>query len=117
MTNRRSSSDVELDTAPLLGADLERGRSDSRKLRLQWCVASGHADASNLGRWPLMLAVAAVCFFAGLAFHPATRERIAGNLTYAENPYLDVAVRVRVLNGLLQERYPDAYASSPKTEV
>ncbi|KLT44090.1 hypothetical protein CC85DRAFT_257531 [Cutaneotrichosporon oleaginosum] len=55
-----------------------------------------------------MLAIAAACFLAGLAVHPAARETIAGKLSYTKNPHLDVAVRVRVLNGLLQERYPEA---------
>jgi hypothetical protein len=71
-------------------------------------VDHGRADSSHWGRWPLLLAVAAVCFLAGLASHPAARDTIASKLTYAANPYLDVAVRVRVLNGLLQERYPEA---------
>lgn len=57
----------------------------------------------------MLITIGLVCFFLGLAFHPGTRARITGNFTYAENPHIPDSVRVRVLNGLLQERYPESF--------
>lgn len=67
------------------------------------------SDLRSRGRWPLLIVVGAVCFVVGLAFHPGTRARITGKLTYEANPHIPEAVRVRVLNGLLEERYPVTY--------
>ncbi|GMK57582.1 hypothetical protein CspeluHIS016_0404160 [Cutaneotrichosporon spelunceum] len=106
---RESSSDCE-QSAPLLGADApvnpnNNGRTWSRSLPrpLRWW-----------GRWPLLIAVAAVCFIAGLATPLTLRESIVTVVPYPANPKLDDSVRVHVLSRLLQQHYPHVPGSKPR---
>ncbi|BEI80569.1 hypothetical protein CcaverHIS002_0110980 [Cutaneotrichosporon cavernicola] len=105
---RRRSSDCE-QSAPLLGADAEHGPDRRQRRRPRTLFLPGLSRyLPRLGRWPLLIAIAALWFFAGVVFSKGPQELLGTTETYLTNPNLDASVRVRVLNSLLKERYPQA---------